>query len=524
MSTWKRRSVLTACAALSTTGALASIGSTTADETTPDSFAAGHPDGWSSSLGNPANSRYLPLEDGFPEPDSAAWRYDETGAVAVVDGRVYVHTESELRALDAEGGELEWDVEVPSADGRPAVSEDGIYVGDENHVTALDTADGSTRWAQKFDTDAPVPEPTVAFETVYVVADGTLHALDAADGSTRWTLDTVYARPADDETGDPMPASFRPETVAVANGTVYAALEGGTYSDGSTLEWAFSAIDATTGEDRWSVAVNATQSSPVTGPIIATGHAVYANHPGEGGLEFDLETGEVRELDRIVWTGTNDARLEVDHSGSEIVAYDRGTGENWGAETELDAWHGFVVAGETIIARHDPHEREEAAYPYNSVVGLSLEDGSVEWTLEFDDELPAIAAVDENTLYLEADGELVAFRPSEDEPDEGGEGSDDADDTDSDGDDGNEYEPGEDESTDDDTEGADDDTESDGRDDTGESADDATEPDEDDSVPGFTTGAGLLGGAATLEWLRRRAGTPEPAESAGSLGTDEPAE
>ncbi|SFS92612.1 hypothetical protein [Halostagnicola kamekurae] len=36
--------------------------------------------------------------------------------------------------------------------------------------------------------------------------------------------------------------------------------------------------------------------------------------------------------------------------------------------------------------------------------------------------------------------------------------------------------------------------------------------DDSDSIPGFTTGTGLLGGALSLEWLRRRAVTDEPDE------------
>ncbi|MFC4436569.1 MULTISPECIES: outer membrane protein assembly factor BamB family protein [Natrialbaceae] len=604
MPTFRRRSILAACAALSTTGALASAGSTAAEETVSDSFAAGHPNGWSSALGNPANSQYLPLEEGFPEPDTVAWRYEEAGSVAAVDGRLYVRTESELQAVDAASGELQWRAEVPEGSYPAAVFEDGIFVGGENRVTALETADGSVRWEREFDTEEPVSTLTVAFETVYVVADETLHALDVADGSSRWDRETVYAYPEDDRDGNPMPVSFRPETVAVANGTVYAALKGGTYTDGRELECAFGAIDATAGEDLWGIAFDSSGACPVESPIIATGHAVYANHPGQGGFSFDLETGEVDALDRVMWAGTADARLDMGvDMRQHINMHNWETDEAWTATTQIDAWHEFVVAGDTVIARHSPYDGEEADYPDNSIVGFDLEDGTVRWALEFDGNMPpAIAAVDENTLYLEDDGELVAFRPSEAVPDdedgsdEGEEEQDETDDSDdtegsddggeeetepdagdedddsaeSDGgtddevetDDGDEYGPGEDESddetdssddgddtgesedgdgdegddegeTDDGNDGLggtgdeDDDAESDGQDDTDDAGDADDAESDDDSMPGFTTGAGILGGAATLEWLRRKAGTAapaEPGEPAESTEADEPAE
>lgn len=51
------------------------------------------------------------------------------------------------------------------------------------------------------------------------------------------------------------------------------------------------------------------------------------------------------------------------------------------------------------------------------------------------------------------------------------------------------------------------------RDETGTDERQANESaDDSDSVPGFTAGTGLLGGALSLEWLRRRAVTDEPDE------------
>jgi hypothetical protein len=182
--------------------------------------------------------------------------------------------------------------------------------------------------------------------------------------------------------------------------------------------------------------------------------------------------------------------------------------------------------------------------PDNDIVtAFDIADGSQLWRFTFDgvvwgehpfDPVPA-PVVDDGIIYIVREEELVALQASRDDDTDA---EDDADDLESDEEDGVEpdevNEPDTDE--DDEDEGGDDDSdesedaETDDRDDEADdrddetdenaSTDDASDGDDtngdgtetDDSVPGFTAGAGVAGGALTLEWLRRRAATDEPDE------------
>ncbi|MFC4437750.1 MULTISPECIES: PQQ-binding-like beta-propeller repeat protein [Natrialbaceae] len=562
MAMWDRRSVLATCAALSTTGALASIGSTAAEstgsgETTSSSGWLDGSEGWSSARGNAANSRYLPLEGEFPKPDTEAWRYElpdaedvetavTTDRVAVVDGTVYVRTDGEIHALDAAHGDLEWATDA-DATGAPAVFDGAVYVTGDRHLAALDTADGTVEWEREFETDESLADPTIAFETIYLVVDGALHALEPADGSTQWTVETVDVRAnsPDSESDERVPTPFRPETVAVANGTVYAALEGAPWVDESAWEdetfefsCAFGAVDAATGDREWGVAlVDPYAGGDTAAPITASERVVNANlTSGTGSYRLSTEDGSGYFLEWSVKAGTETRFVHTYGDMNGLLSVRDHEDENhWMVESDVTAWQSPIVVGDTLIADH--YSTYTSDYPKKSLVAFDIADGSDRWVLDFDEQLsdssgePAAAA--ENTLYLETGEALVALRSSDAEPDDGddsddGDGDDDSDcdcedgngggdgngnndgdggngdSDDSDADGGNGGSDGDDENGDigdgDGSNGGDDDTGSDG---------DATEPDEDDSVPGFTTGAGLLGGAATLEWLRRKAGADE---------------
>ncbi|WP_252488207.1 outer membrane protein assembly factor BamB family protein [Natronococcus zhouii] len=262
------------------------------------------------------------------------------------------------------------------------MSDGTLFVTGENHLTALDTADGSLAWEREFEIDESIPDPTVAFDTVYLVVDEILYAFDADDGSVRWEKEMIDARPIRSEAGDPEPASFRPETVAVANGTVYAALAGPTYDEQDSGR-AFGAVDATTGDERWGIGFSPhdDEDNVITEPIVATGQYVYADdNISLNGVRFDVETGDATGNEYAVWAGTDSVRIDTD--------------------------------------------------------------GSERWVLEFDDYLPditaydrpAVTAVDEDTLYIDTGEELVAMRrfddadERDDEPEDEDEKSDQDDD------------------------------------------------------------------------------------------------
>lgn len=218
MTRWSRRSVLGVGGALVAGGLLAPIGASGASAQSSDGTVAA-PDGWSSYHGNPGNTAYVPADEPIPEPEAIAWSYDEEGDIAVVDGTVYLRTSNVIHAIDDETGEALWISEEIGADGTPAVAGESVFVGGEQ-LTALESETGDVRWREQFDDGATVPDPTVAFDLVYVVVDDTLYAFDAGDGSVVWERSTVQL----ETSSGSEELSFEAIPVAVANELVYAAV------------------------------------------------------------------------------------------------------------------------------------------------------------------------------------------------------------------------------------------------------------------------------------------------------------
>ncbi|GAB7018600.1 hypothetical protein JCM18750_14610 [Halostagnicola bangensis] len=537
--------------------------------TTSSSVSADDPAGWSSARGNATNSRSLPLEDGFPELDTEAWRYElpgtthaTEGRVAVADGQIYVQTETELFALDADDGEFVWESEISSED-RPTVADDTVYVGSQGRVTAFDVADGSVRWDREFDTDGQIHSPAASDGSIYVTASGTLYALDGDDGSSRWERDEIEVRPNNEGVGDPVPASFETDTVAVMDGSVYARTDRVQFGDDDSRETEFpggiAAIESATGEPEWAIAFeDGIPRFPIAADEFVYAPYLHSSGFNETGPLLDPDTGEhLGDSDRTV-AGMSDVRITTFPSRGTISAHTSGSGEDWTISTAEYGWAVPIIAGDTLLVSHRLREEwEDSEYPDSSIIAFDLEDGSTKWNLEVDGPLE-IAAVDGNTLYVVANSELVALRASDATPDDGNDNDDEGDGDNDEGDEGDdcECEDGNDDSDEDsgnsddgsgdedggngggdgsgdDRDGDDengdadasdengdieDDDGSNGGDDDNASNEDATETDDDDGMPGFTAGAGILGGAATLEWLRRSAAVDE------STDVDEPAE
>ncbi|SER72300.1 PQQ-binding-like beta-propeller repeat protein [Natrinema salaciae] len=444
MPDWNRRSVLATGAALSTTGILAAVGSTVAEEdASTEGVATGDPPGWSSVHGNAANSRYLPLDDGFPEPNTIAWRSDtlygvsNDGDIAVVDGRIYIvgefestdYEQTELRVASTDDGTLEWKTEVTGRQ-RPTVADGTVYVSGVDRVTAFDTEDGSLQWVREFDSEQWISNATAADGEIYVVtggtrfnADATLYALDGEDGSIQWKRKQVEARQENRETADPAPVGFKSAPVAVANGSVYAITGGGEFKGSGSkpgLQWngGVTALDAKTGEKQWGVVLE----DGAFIKIIATDAFVCVQNMPDGLEEtvLDSETGETVLTSNSTRAATADVRVTHDTfrpSSGPITVSTYGTDDSW---TASDIYY-FppLIAGDTLIATRTSE---------SSIVGFDLESGTEKWNWEFDGTPHALAGVDENTLYFKlykADRptELIALRASDDRG-EGREGDD----------------------------------------------------------------------------------------------------
>ncbi|WP_293032841.1 PQQ-binding-like beta-propeller repeat protein [Natronococcus sp.] len=193
MSRFNRRTLMTAGTSLVAGGAFGSL-STAADGGDDEASELPpfeEPDGWSSYYGTAGNTGSVAANGAFPEPETVAWEYDESGYAAVAEGRIYLRTGSEVHALDDGDGSVVWtadglEAEDDAAYATPAVDGGTVVVGGEE-LTALDADSGDVQWEQTFDLedDEAVTSPTVAFDTAFVVAGETLYALDVADGSER---------------------------------------------------------------------------------------------------------------------------------------------------------------------------------------------------------------------------------------------------------------------------------------------------------------------------------------------------
>ncbi|WP_394740711.1 PQQ-binding-like beta-propeller repeat protein [Natronococcus roseus] len=481
MTGYGRRQVLKRTGVVAIGGTLAANAAVADDRAITDSASAGSAvqsdtQGWTSRRGNPGNTGYAPEASGPDDPAVVEWRRDATGPVAVVDGVVYQTDDGAVHAYDADDGDrIEASSDV-GADGAPTVADGRIYVGGDR-LAALDADLEGIEWTIGFEDD--VPEPIVAEESVFVVVDGILYAIDAAEGTERWRSD-----------GDGR--KLHGQAVAVADGAVFV-------TDGRTLY----ALEADDGSRRWANHDGGFRKQVV----VATDDTVSVQ---AGGLDevvvYETGSGDLR------WTGegyasalaTGDRIYAL--TETDIVGYDRESGdEQWRPGLEAATYGPPIADGEKLYVGI------ESSNQGPGIVAFDLEEGTVEWSIETDAQ-PGDLAIADNTLYAVA-GELLAIRAES--------AFDDVDANETDGDNVTQPENGNDtfEAEDpedvgedaDDSDNGDDNETDDG--DT-ESADEVLGDDdgEDEGIPGFTTGAGLLGGAVALEWLRRNAGV-EPAET-----------
>ncbi|SDJ33129.1 PQQ-binding-like beta-propeller repeat protein [Natronorubrum texcoconense] len=556
MEEWHRRSVLATGAALSA-GGLASItaGASEADDRVDDlpnpdlDPNPGADEDWASYRGGAGHARFV--RDGHEfdgESLEAAWSVNHDSTVAVADDIVYTTTADGVVALDAADGALVWEnTDIDARD--PVVAGERVYLGGDE-IVALDRDDGNVRWESDFDPEEWTSSHTVAYDGVFVVADGTLYALETDDGSVQWRKESAVVESTD---GDERESEFV-TGAAAANGVVYAGTETGTF-----------AFDPTTGETVWR---DETWYSGITDQsIYATETGVLSERSGPELALYDAQTGEMMNLP-TVRSGPTLSNESVIGGNDQGYGSHSIHGDEYDWTIDVTYTYGqAVISSETIYVyfQVDGHNYGDREYD-QTLVALDKRDGSEKWTISKDDApIGHIRAISGETIYVDNDGELVALRErvddedAADEGDENGdderkdedsddsgdgdagesddangdeEASDDADgdageEDDGDADDGDSDCPNtesdsecEDDSSDDFT-GSDDgslgdDGGDDGDTDTGDQTENGTTDAEDngdtDGVPGFTTGAGLVGGALGLEWLRRRGDADDPTE------------
>ncbi|WP_137291005.1 PQQ-binding-like beta-propeller repeat protein [Natronorubrum halophilum] len=499
-----RRRVLT-YSGLALVGGVLPSGVATADTDEASSLLE-EANGWSSLGGGPGNNAVVPA-GGPASPVTVAWEYDHGGPVAVVDDTVYLTGDGAVHALDAADGTLEWKTKPIGATGTPAVTADHVYVGGER-LSRIDRTDGTICCQTDLGYDEAIPSPAIADGLVFAVADGVLYAVDARDNEVRWHFgpeEPLYEQP-----------------VAVADGAVFAVSESQAFAlelEDGTVRWT---DDEPVGDDEYShfTSPNFRQVSyPVASEdVVAVGNIdsePAAVWPSGYATLYDTETGEKRVSgDRGPYTpgAIADDRFYARDSHN-LRGYGRDAGEReW--ETAVSTYHvssaavgdGTVYAGLTISG--DSYSSGETPEPEVGVYAFDDETGETEWAVDTEGE-PELALAG-GTLYASADT-LVAVRS---EDDDGGEEP--ADGESSEDDDGDDTTGEGDERGSDDTTGEGDERDGDaGNESDGPGDDDAglnsnaesnveSDDDESEGMPGFTAGAGIVGSAATLEWLRRR--------------------
>ncbi|WP_049912539.1 outer membrane protein assembly factor BamB family protein [Natrialba hulunbeirensis] len=541
-----------------------------ADELPNPNRDPGPDEDWPSHRGDPGHARHIADGHEFEgEGLDAVWSVDGAGTsfVAIADETVYVPTDDGVLALDETDGTVVWEKTDIDA-GTPSVDGEAVYLsGDE--VVTLDRADGSVRWETEFEPEEEIVWQTAAYGGVYVVVEGTLYALDTDDGSVRWEKESITTAAHGDEEDEyefvtapaaangviysvtgAGPIALDPETgaeiwqegthVGTHVSTTYATSTGIAYDGGAYEEWPL--YDAQTGE--FATIGHGTREIAFSEEIYVGGGT---DHGYSGGSivddEYNWELDMTYTYGQAVISGdTAYAYFYLDGHNygdreydEELVALNKYDGsEKWTISVE-DAPVGPIraISGETFYVEHDGdlvalrEPTDEDDQSENGEDGseddqtTDDEDGDGDGDGDKDDGSNADGDRDDNADGDEDEDDNADGDSNETQSDGGdeakedsgdkdnGDGADNDDGTAVDTDGGNEDNAAADtgENT---TNGADGD--GDGGDNDASTVDAADDDTGIDGTPGFTTGAGLLGGALGLEWLRRQAGLSEQAD------------
>lgn len=421
MADWQRRSVLKTGTMLLTGGLLSSVGSADpqisepevpiGEAQTPIDEAQGVFENftdWSSDSGNPGNIRFVSCPDGFQEPEAIAWQYDRTGSAAVTNGMVYLQTDGEIHALDADDGSLLWAATDSQYRATPAVANETVYaIGDQ--LMAFEANSGDVRWSTRLDTDAVSSAPIVAFETVYVVADGTLYAFDTADGSSRWEHESISIPYEPSQDGSPSETSYvfntQYNSLAVSDGTLWALLDDRA-SDNPVGTDAVAAFDPLTGEIQWSAHLE--PGYYASGLAVTEDTLFIENMTEEGVMVFDRAADNSGDL-------ISDALVTATINGYTVT---RGQYNLAMHNSETSWWKDGpyqygppTIAGDTVVVAHSINGLDTP----DEIVGLDLESGVEQWRFTFDEDqwddgFNIDCIVDGETVYVNRDDGLTALR------------------------------------------------------------------------------------------------------------------
>ncbi|ELY59701.1 pyrrolo-quinoline quinone beta-propeller repeat protein [Natronococcus amylolyticus DSM 10524] len=492
----------------------------------------------------------------------------DANAPSVVDDTVYV-TGDELFALDIADGSVRWQTEFEPEDPiqSQTVAYGGVFVVVNGTLYALETDDGSVRWEidtltaetqhddegeQEYDfLDTTAAANGVVYAGAGDLEGGATVALDPDTGDEVWRGDSNFY------TGGAQ-ARATSTAVVVSRVDFYARVLLDAQTGEHIAKVSAEGISVTLGKERY---LSGYEADQLTG-------SAYHGDEDDWGVDVSRNVGRAiiaGDTVYVYFRGTDATYGEYD---GELVALDKDDGsERWAIQAgELPVGNVLGISDETLYVEHE-----------DSLVALREEDDGDEETGE-DDE--GDEGDGENGDDAEDDGEEDESEETADDDrgdgddeddDDGEEESEDqrddhdeqydgdeegeADDNEGVADDEDESENGDDEQydgeeydSDDDGDDEIDDSEEDdigdeddsddedgdigdeddvddseeddiGDEDNSDDEDGDIDDDEADSVPGFTTGAGLVSGALGLEWLRRRAAADEQADAAAEPPT-----
>ncbi|WP_254769036.1 PQQ-binding-like beta-propeller repeat protein [Salinilacihabitans rarus] len=321
---------------------------------------------WPTNGGGPGGARAVDAGPADPEPVWTTRLPDvrATGAPSLADGRLYVPVDAvserarhryRLHALDAATGDERWRVPLRSdPNPSPAVTAGRIVVSarratERGRVVAFAKRYGDEEWL--YDVDARLTAPPTADGLAVYVPDwqGRVHALSAHDGTVRWAR-RVGADGDDRAFADP---------VAVRDGTLYLGSRSGATG--------VLAVDAATGDERWSRSTDVVTAGPVVDDdlvVVRTHGLVAAFDPDDGTRRWTAgvpgDDGRPFALgDRHVYVPADGTLHAIDRDGDGVWTYDL-SGGRVGTPT---------VAGDAVIVCGD-----------GELVALSRTDGTRRWT------------------------------------------------------------------------------------------------------------------------------------------------
>ncbi|WP_135829097.1 outer membrane protein assembly factor BamB family protein [Halorussus halobius] len=302
-----------------------------------------------------------------PETLLPAWRHQLSGEQAtgrepargasyppvVADGRLVSTTESQLLALDAATGGIDWVTGYDGGDafGGLAVSDDTVYVPRASGLSAHRLSSGTRRWQATFE-NAVLSGPAVTADALVVATNdgdsqtGTVRCLDPSSGDQRWTYEFESV-------------VFWP--LAVDEDAVYAAVQ--VFGD----------------RDR---------TSTVAALDVASGDALWT---------FDAEDAPISP------TVVDDAVVVLDQSGT-AYALSRSTGQvQWTYDAGDQGVGSVGVADGTVVG----YARSGDAPVMWAVEAVS---GSEQWRTELDETAAIAPAIADGRIYTTAGTTVLAHR------------------------------------------------------------------------------------------------------------------